>query len=99
MLLLRHVLLFNFQDFEKLYSVFIEKGIDEIYCLSVNDAFVMNAWAKSQKLKNVKVIPDGSGEFTRLMGMLVKKDNLGIWSKVMEIRCFYKRQCHKKNVD
>ena len=38
----------------------------------------MNAWAKSQKLKNVKVIPDGSGEFTRLMGMLVKKDNLGL---------------------
>ena len=33
----------------------------------------MNAWAKSQKLKKVKVIPDGSGEFTRLMGMLVKK--------------------------
>ena len=52
-------------------------GIDEIYCLSVNDAFVMNAWAKNQNLKNVKVIPDGSGEFTRLMGMLVKKDNLG----------------------
>ena len=53
------------------------KGIDEIYCLSVNDSFVMNAWAKNQNLKNVKVIPDGSGEFTRLMGMLVKKDNLG----------------------
>ena len=37
----------------------------------------MNAWAKNQDLRNVKVIPDGSGEFTRLMGMLVKKDNLG----------------------
>ena len=37
----------------------------------------MNAWAKNQELKNVKVIPDGSGEFTRQMGMLVKKDNLG----------------------
>ena len=68
---------FQLPGYEKLYEKFIDKGIDEIYCLSVNDAFVMNAWAKSQNLKNVKVIPDGSGEFTRLMGMLVKKDNLG----------------------
>ena len=69
----------NFQlpNFEKLYHKFKERGVDEIYCLSVNDAFVMNAWAKSQNLKYVKVIPDGSGEFTRLMGMLVRKDNLG----------------------
>ena len=63
--------------FENLYAKFKEKGIDEVYCLSVNDTFVMNAWAKSLGLKNVKVIPDGSGEFTRLMGMLVNKDNLG----------------------
>jgi len=64
-------------DFEKLYNGFQEKGIDEIYCISVNDAFVMNAWGKQQGLKNVKLIPDGSGEFTRKMGMLVGKDNLG----------------------
>ena len=68
---------FQLPGFEKLYEEFKSFGIDEIYCLSVNDAFVMNAWAKNQNLKNVKVIPDGSGEFTRLMGMLVKKDNLG----------------------
>ena len=68
---------YQLPDFEKLYPDFKTKGIDEIYCISVNDAFVMNAWAKDQNLKNVKVIPDGSGEFTRLMGMLVKKDNLG----------------------
>ena len=68
---------FQLPGFEKLYDKFKERGIDDIYCLSVNDAFVMNAWAKDQNLKNVKVIPDGSGEFTRLMGMLVKKDNLG----------------------
>ena len=68
---------FQLPGFEKLYEQFKSFGIDEIYCLSVNDAFVMNAWAKNQNLKNVKVIPDGSGEFTRLMGMLVKKDNLG----------------------
>ena len=45
--------------------------------MSVNDSFVMNAWAKAQELKNVKVIPDGSGTFTRQIGMLVDKDNLG----------------------
>ena len=64
-------------NFEKLYNKFISLGIDNIYCISVNDAFVMNAWAKNQNLNNVKMIPDGSGEFTRKMGMLVKKDNLG----------------------
>ena len=64
-------------DFEKLYPEFKDLGIDEIYCISVNDAFVMNAWAKQLDIKNVKVIPDGSGEFTERMGMSVMKDNLG----------------------
>lgn len=68
---------YQLPDFEKLYPEFQAKGIDEIYCLSVNDSFVMNAWARQQELENVKVIPDGSGEFTRKMGMLVSKDNLG----------------------
>lgn len=68
---------YQLPNFEKLYSEFQKHGIDEIYCLSVNDAFVMNAWAKAQGLEHVKVIPDGSGEFTRKMGMLVDKDNLG----------------------
>ena len=68
---------YQLPDFEKMYPEFQAKGIDEIYCLSVNDSFVMNAWAKQQELQNVKVIPDGSGEFTRKMGMLVSKDNLG----------------------
>ena len=68
---------FQLPDFEKLYPEFQAKGIDDIYCMSVNDSFVMNAWAKSQNLKNVKVIPDGNGQFTRLMGMLVEKENLG----------------------
>ena len=68
---------YQLPNFEKLYHKFLELGINEIYCMSVNDSFVMNAWAKNQNLKNVKVIPDGSGEFTRKMGMLVKKDNLG----------------------
>ena len=68
---------YQLPNFEKLYNDFKILGIDKIYCLSVNDAFVMNAWAKDQNLKNVEVIPDGSAEFTRKMGMLVKKDNLG----------------------
>ena len=68
---------FQLPDFNKLYDDFKEFGIDEIYCISVNDSFVMNAWAKHHDIGNVKVIPDGSGEFTRKMGMLVKKDNLG----------------------
>lgn len=68
---------YQLPDFEKLFPEFQAKGIDNIYCMSVNDTFVMNAWAKQQGLKNVEVIPDGSGEFTRKMGMLVDKDNLG----------------------
>ena len=68
---------YQLPNFEKLFYEFKSLGIDKIYCLSVNDAFVMNAWAKNQNLKNVEVIPDGSGDFTRNMGMLVKKENLG----------------------
>jgi peroxiredoxin len=68
---------FQLPDFEKLYPEFKDLGIDEIYCISVNDSFVMNAWAKQQNIKNVKVIPDGSGEFTERMGMSIMKDNLG----------------------
>lgn len=68
---------YQLPDFEKLYDDFKAEGIDEIYCISVNDAFVMNAWGKSQNIDKIKLIPDGSGEFTRKMGMLVCKDNLG----------------------
>jgi len=68
---------YQLPDFEKMYEEFKAEGIDEIYCIAVNDAFVMNAWGKSQNLNHVKLIPDGSGEFTRKMGMLVAKDNLG----------------------
>ncbi|WP_170445671.1 peroxiredoxin [Ruegeria arenilitoris] len=68
---------YQLPGFENNYEAFKAKGIDEIYCMSVNDSFVMNKWAQDQGLKNVKVIPDGSGEFTRKMGMLVDKANLG----------------------
>ncbi|MDV4168069.1 peroxiredoxin [Rhodovulum sp. FJ3] len=68
---------YQLPGFENGFADFAEYGIDDIYCMSVNDSFVMNKWAEAQELKNVKVIPDGSGEFTRRMGMLVRKDNLG----------------------
>jgi peroxiredoxin len=68
---------YQLPDFEKLHNEFQIYGIKTIYCISVNDAFVMNAWAKSQNLEKVQVIPDGSGLFTKKMGALVKKDNLG----------------------
>lgn len=63
--------------FEALYDEFKKLGVDEIICLSVNDAFVMNAWCDDQGVKKVKLLGDGSGEFTRGMNMLVKKDDVG----------------------
>jgi len=68
---------YQLPGFESMANEFAEFGINNIYCMSVNDSFVMNAWAKDQGLQNVKVIPDGSGLFTNGMGMLVTKDNLG----------------------
>ena len=63
--------------FEELYDEFKSQGIDEIYCLSVNDAFVMFQWSKHIGAKNVKMLPDGNGDFTKGMNMLVKKSNIG----------------------
>ncbi len=62
---------------EELLDEFRAEGIDQIVCLSVNDAFVMYQWGKSQNAENVFLLPDGSGEFTRKMGMLVDRSNLG----------------------
>ncbi|MBK4730827.1 peroxiredoxin [Oxynema sp. CENA135] len=63
--------------YEELYDEIRAQGVDEIVCLSVNDAFVMFQWGKQQGVKNVFLLPDGSGDFTRGMGMMVAKDNLG----------------------
>ncbi|MCB1961306.1 MAG: peroxiredoxin [Rhodocyclaceae bacterium] len=63
--------------YEELYEEFRAQGVDAVVCLSVNDAFVMFQWGKSQNAKNVFLLPDGNGEFSRKMGMLVDKRNLG----------------------
>jgi peroxiredoxin/glutaredoxin len=63
--------------YDELYQVFKDNGVDDIICISVNDTFVMNAWKKDLEVKNVKLIPDGNGEFTKKMGMLVDKSELG----------------------
>lgn len=67
--------------YEELYDTFKANGIDEIYCISVNDTFVMNEWAKAQEIEKVKMLPDGNGKFTQAMGMLVNKENLGFGNR------------------
>jgi len=57
-------------SFERLYDVFRAEGSDNMICLSVNDAFVMNQWAASRGIENVLLLPDGNGDFNRVMGML-----------------------------
>jgi len=68
---------FQLPLFESLYSDFRGLGIDEVFCVSVNDPFVMDAWREATGVSDVQLIPDGTAEFTRKMGMLVHKDNLG----------------------
>jgi len=63
--------------YNELAPAFFATGVDSILCVSVNDAFVMNEWAKDQEANNVRLIPDGNGEFTAGMGMLVDKSDLG----------------------
>lgn len=63
--------------YEELYDEIKAQGVDAVICISVNDAFVMFQWGKQQGATNVFLLPDGNGEFTRKMGMLVDKSNLG----------------------
>jgi len=63
--------------YNELAATFSENGVDDIICMSVNDTFVMNAWKQDQEAENITVIPDGNGEFTDGMGMLVGKEDLG----------------------
>ena len=68
---------YQLPGFEEKYDEFTALGIDAVYCLSVNDSFVMNAWFKSQGIEKVQAIPDGSAEFTGSLGMLVNRADLG----------------------
>src|SRR6056297_1011271 len=63
--------------YNQLSDTFKKHGVDEIICVSVNDAFVMNEWQEAQKAYNIRFLPDGNGEFTSKMGLLVDKDDLG----------------------
>lgn len=63
--------------YNELAKTFKEHGVDDIICMSVNDTFVMNEWKKTQEADNITFIPDGNGEFSEQMGMLVDKENLG----------------------
>lgn len=76
--------------FNELAPVFFKNGVDSIVCMSVNDAFVMNEWAREQNAPNVTFIPDGNGDFTAGMGLLVDKDDLGFgkrsWRYSMLVR-------------
>lgn len=63
--------------YDELAPIFAQHGVDEIICVSVNDAFVMDAWKEDQGATRVRFLPDGNGEFTEKMGMLVDKRSLG----------------------
>ncbi|WP_100638376.1 glutathione peroxidase [Marinobacter salexigens] len=63
--------------YNELAPVFKELGVDRVICLSVNDPFVMQAWAEDQHADNIEFLPDGNGDFSREMGMLVSKSDIG----------------------
>src|SRR6478735_7533593 len=63
--------------YNELASTFRQLGVDDIVCLSVNDGFVMSEWQKDQNAPNITFLPDGNGEFSEKLGMLVDKTNLG----------------------
>ncbi len=63
--------------YNELAPAFRANGVDRIVCISVNDAFVMNEWARSQECGEIELLPDGNGEFTEKMGLLVDKSDLG----------------------
>jgi len=76
--------------YNQLTPVFKQHGVDDVICISVNDAFVMNEWRDEQKAFNVTFLPDGNGDFSRGMGMLVPKSDLGFgersWRYSMLVR-------------
>ena len=73
--------------FEENYETIKKFAVDEVYCVSVNDSYVMNAWANHMGITNVKMIPDGSGNFTRFMGQLIGKNHLGFGMRSWRYMC------------
>lgn len=76
--------------FNELAPAFWQNGVDQVVCISVNDPFVMEEWARNQECENVFVVPDGNGTFTEQMGMLVDKSDLNFgkrsWRYSMLVR-------------
>ncbi|MDO6413045.1 peroxiredoxin [Sphingomonas sp. BIUV-7] len=63
--------------YERYFADFQKQGVSDVYCISVNDAFVMYQWGKQLGVDKIKLLPDGSADFTRRMGMLIRKDHVG----------------------
>jgi peroxiredoxin/glutaredoxin len=76
--------------YNELAPVFKRHGVDDIVCISVNDGFVMEAWQRDQHADRIRFLPDGNGQFTEGMGMLVDKNDLGFgrrsWRYSMLVR-------------
>lgn len=58
-----------------------EKGVDTIACVAVNDAFVMDAWGRSQNAENILMLADGNGEFTSALGMEMDASGFGMGTR------------------
>lgn len=82
--------------YEKDYDEFKKLGVDEVICLSVNDAFVMFNWKKNLGIEKVFMLPDGNADFTKGMGMLVKKTNLGFGERSWRYSMFVEDGIIKK---
>ena len=82
--------------YSELAPTFFANGVDEIICLSVNDTFVMNAWAADQQTENVTLLPDGNGDFTDAMGLLVDKKDLGFGKRSWRYAMLVKNGIIKK---
>lgn len=93
-------------EYEVMHQEFKDLGVDEVWCTSVNDAFVMHQWGVHQKLNHTKLLPDGNGDFAKAMGMLVDKRNLGfgmrswrysMYVEDMEVKALFKEPDYMDN--
>jgi len=82
--------------YNELAKTFNDNGVDDIICISVNDTFVMNAWKQDQSIENITIIPDGNGEFTEGMDMLVDKSDLGFGKRSWRYSMLVKNGVIKK---